>query len=60
MRDKKRVVTEEANMGVKNVINDQHKTAKVKTFFPPKRLEQLPPMIFNLNNKIIASWHRIF
>ena len=45
MRDKKRVVTEEANMGVKNVINDQHKTAKVKTFFPPKRLEQLPPMI---------------
>jgi hypothetical protein len=45
MRDKNRVVTDEANIGVKKVISDQHNTAKVKTFFPPKRFEQLPPMI---------------
>lgn len=45
MRDKNRVVTDEANIGVKKVISDQHNTAKVKTFFPPKRFEQLPPII---------------
>jgi hypothetical protein len=46
IREKKSVLTEDAKIGVKKVIKDQNKTAKVKTFFPPNLLEQLPPIIW--------------
>lgn len=53
MRDKKSVVTDEAKMGVKNVIKDQHNTANVRTFFPPNFLEQLPPIILTVDFFVI-------